>query len=155
MNSANDYQRNKTNFKSRHTITIVRLVQITLWMSCFVDCIGNIAKLNFHDFFQITLKGCLPVLNWFYLYGIHILIDVDILNVNIYNIRKYHLCSFKGVYRGGDKGGTTPLELRAITHINDRRAFLYRLQLFSYFFCTTETFTNHNYFLDLCPFFVS
>ena len=38
-------------------------------------------------------------------------------------------------------------------HINERKTLLYRLQLYSYFFFTTETFTSHNYFLDLCFFF--
>jgi hypothetical protein len=37
-------------------------------------------------------------------------------------------------------------------HLNERRTLLYRLQLYSYFFFTTETFTSHNYFLDLCFF---
>ena len=43
----------------------------------------------------------------------------------------------------------------AIANINEQRALLNRLELYSYFFCTTETFTSHTYFLDLFPFFIS
>ena len=40
-------------------------------------------------------------------------------------------------------------------HTNENRALLHKLQLYSYYFFTTESFTSHNYFLDLCPFFIS
>ena len=52
----------------------------------------------------------------------------------------------KGVYRGGGQGGQCPSqtckETRAVTHINERKALLYRLLLH-----------NRNFFMNLCPFF--
>ncbi len=56
------------------------------------------------------------------------------------------------IFYAEQQGKDAPSELNIEDLLNEE--LLNRLQqLYSYFFFTTETFTSHNYFLDLCTSF--
>ena len=149
MNPANDYQRSKTNFKSKHTILWLGLSRLLSKCIMFRRLYVKYSKIKFPlTSFKLLLKRWDVQQFWIDFICMHEYSYrcryIECKYIQYQEVSSMLLTNFKGVYRKGGKGGSSPLELRAITHINERRALLYRLQLF---------YTSHNYFLDQFVFF--